>query len=85
MPEISCENCPYLDKINETAKELIDIKIDVGIAKGEIAGVKEDMKDIKDSIKTITADMKGSKNFQIATMTSILVSIGLMILALFVK
>lgn len=85
MPEIICENCPYLDKINDTSKELIDIKIDVGIAKGEIAGVKEDMKDIKDSIKTITSDMKGSKNFQIATMTSILVSIGLMILALFVK
>lgn len=85
MSELNCENCPHINKINETANDIINIKIDVGIAKGEIAGVKEDMKDIKESIKTITSDMKGSKNFQIATMTSILVSIGLMIIALFIK
>jgi hypothetical protein len=84
MEEI-CLTCQYADKINKNANDVIDLRIDVGIAKGEIEGVKEDMKEIKDSIKTINTDIKASKNFQIATMASVLVSIGLMVIAVFIK
>lgn len=80
-----CAVCPYIDKISENSNDVIQLKIDIGIAKGEIAGVKEDMRDIKDSIKTINTDIKASKNFQIATMASVLVSIGLMVISVFIK
>ena len=80
---MDCTTCQ--SQIKENSTDIMDLKIDLGIAKGEIAGVKEDLKDIKDAIKTINTDMKATKNFQIATMASILVSIGLMVISVFIK
>lgn len=81
MPD--CVTCQ--ENIKQNSEEIVTLKIDIGIAKGEIEGVKEDMRDIKDSIKTINTDIKASKNFQIATMASVLVSIGLMVISVFIK